>query len=164
MKKLMLALAMVVMLSSVAAAQECFNAKGSAVVTGIVSYYADNQWRDFNSFWVTNISSSAVTCRVRVFDQDGMDVTNFCSVSTGSSGKKFKTIATGTGTFELPAGATRMVHFIATNHAIMGHAIIDWTSEDNNLRKALISTFRMYKTEANRGFMSTTPVNNGQPF
>lgn len=164
MKKLMLTLAMIMLLCTAAVAQEAFAPKGSAIVTGLCT--RSGTWTDNVNIYVTNISGSEISCKVIVFDHDGKDITSHCNVLSGSpSANTATTIAAGTGSFNLSASATRVVNLPHNlSGMVYGHAVIEWTSTDPKVRKALISTVKQMKSRDSKTYGFSTPVNNGQPF
>ncbi|WP_147822607.1 hypothetical protein [Salidesulfovibrio onnuriiensis] len=169
MKKLTVLLAAFVFAAAFAGsgfAQEGFTPRGSAVVPGILVRHGNDNWLNMNILLITNISASDVTCRVTVYDENGNDVSNLCSVSTGAPGSSVETIAQGTGTFALPPASTRMVYVYRSDmkRAIMGHAVIAWDSENDKLRKALMAVHRMRTDAGNRGHTGAIAVNGGQAF
>lgn len=168
MKKLLFAFALVMLMCGSAFAVECFSAKGSAVVTGVrvINYGATNN--DQSEITVSNVSNTSVTCKVTVFDHAGNDITSSCTVFSGKyNGSAGSTlIASGTGTFELPAGNTRVVSVWNgnVNTVVYGHAVIEWTSADNKLRKALIASLRTWARNGSANYCTHTMTNGGQPF
>ncbi len=166
-KYLMLAL-VVTMIVGTAASASAFEARGSAVITGVAGRVGSSStYYDFTEVNVTNIAGSAVTVRVKVYDHDGTDVTQYCTVYTGDSSRpSIVTIATGTGTFELQPAATRKVLFqlAVTNKNIFGHAVIEWSSTDEKLRKAIIAHARREKRHGDVAHTTSLSVDNGQAF
>lgn len=167
MKKLMFMTAMVLVLCNGAAATECFNAKGNALVPHVRSYYADSTAFQSTAFSVSNITGSSVVCKVTVYDHDGNDVTSYGGVYSGSSNSGTSTVvAQGTGTFNIPANSTRVYRFEHKSpSAIYGYATIEWTSSDAQLRKAIIAGTRITGlVYGDSYFTSQGSVNNGEPF
>ncbi|WP_147822615.1 hypothetical protein [Salidesulfovibrio onnuriiensis] len=164
MKKLMFAFVLVLLLCGSAVAEEVFVSHGSAVVTGIQC--RKGTWTDVFNLFVTNISGSEVTVKVTLFDHDGNDRSSICKVSTGSaSGNGATSVSTGTGTFTLPAGATRIVAAPSSlNGMIYGHAVIEWTSADSRLKKALMATLQKTISYGDKSYGFMANVNGGQPF
>ncbi|WP_147820515.1 hypothetical protein [Salidesulfovibrio onnuriiensis] len=158
----LIALACVLLMAAPAFAQSDFNAKGSALIPGMVARHKDG-YMDYTNLILTNITGSPVTCKVTVYDHNGNDVT--ADNSRVVSGN-FQTISTGTGTFELPANSTRVYQFWKKNSNTMihGHAIVEWTSSDNTHRKALIGTVRHFREKGDKAFGTSLLINNGQPF
>jgi len=165
MKKLMFALAMVMLLCGTAFAEDCFNAKGSAIVPCVMARYHSSSYFVKTNFTISNITDSDVTCRVKVFDHDGNDVSTNCSVSTGSDSTSYKKLSTGVNEFVIPAHSTRIYNFFKNNMAksIAGYAVIEWTSSNENLRKAIVATTRMNGV-AGQFYSNMSFINNGQPF
>ncbi|MCG8549231.1 MAG: hypothetical protein MI799_02385 [Desulfobacterales bacterium] len=164
-----LVLVMILSLYTVAQASD-FVTRGSAIVPGLRTGYSDSSSTriDSNSVFITNITGSDVDVRMTVYDHDGNDITNYCSVKTGNTGSASPTIiASGTGEFELPAGNTRFVYCRApTQGCYYGHGVIEWSSSDLNLRQALVAAgFHIYHwTVQNMRAAASISVNNGQPF
>ena len=141
---------------------------GSAIMPGIVSAWASPTSYIFSTAYITNISGSDVTCEVTWYDHDGNDVTQYCKVYSGNlSGNSSVLVASG-GTFTLPAGATRFVHFYSKNQiiALYGHAVIKWTSTNPSLRQALIATARVYANSTSYSTQNaySIPINDNKPF
>lgn len=144
-----------------------FNARGSAVVNGVKLTSSGSTTYIETRIYVTNITGSQVTGRVTIYDQDGNDVTSYCSVYTGDqSSKNIKLLESGTGTFELPAASTRVVRFCKANlnKCIVGHAVIEWSSDDTHLRKALIATSMRIKYQTDQAFSTMVTANGGNSF
>ena len=142
---------------------------GSAIMPGVMSTWASSSTYVFSTAYITNISGSDVTCEVTWYDHDGNDVTQYCKVYSGnSSGKSNVLIASGTGTFTLPAGATRFVHFYCQNQllALYGHAVIKWTSTNPSLRQALIAIGRVHGNSTSHSTQNAfaLPINDNKPF
>ncbi|WP_147822611.1 hypothetical protein [Salidesulfovibrio onnuriiensis] len=163
MKKLMLALAMVVMLcASASATVDCFNAKGSALVPSVISRYANDSQFLKTNMDISNITGTEVTCRVKVYDQNGDDVSSNGSVWIGNSIGGFTQLSTG-NTFKIPAHSSRLFSFFTDGKSVNGYAVIEWTSADEDLRKALIAGSRIVGVSGQK-CSSHVLINNGQPF
>lgn len=167
MKKLMIAVVMVAMLVTVAVAevQTGFNAQGSALVPGLMARHRNANYYIQSNLIISNITDSAVTCRVMVFDHDGNDISSYCYVTTGDNSTEFKKISTGVNSFEIPAHSTRGFYFFKANmqKSVLGHAVIEWTSDNKRLRKALIASSGL-DAIAGQYYSNRAFVNNGQPF
>ena len=142
---------------------------GGAIMPGITSVWGSSTTYVFSTAYITNISGSDVTCDVTWFDHDGNDATQYCKVYSGNTnGTSNVLIASGTGTFPLPAGATRFVHFYSQNQykALYGHAVIKWSSTNPSLRQALIANGRVIGTSSSNGTQNafTLPINDNKPF
>ncbi|MGL1864225.1 MAG: hypothetical protein OCC46_17045 [Pseudodesulfovibrio sp.] len=163
-KYLMLALA-VTMIVGTAASASAFEARGSAVVTGMQA--RDSTWDDISNIYVTNITGSDVSCRITVYDHNGNDVTSLCKVYTGASaGGGMVLVSSGTGTLDLPASNSRSIQFSKSGAAgiIIGHAVIEWSSEDTKLRKALIANMWKIQASGDKTYGSMVTINGGQSF
>lgn len=163
MKKLMIVLAIVILLSSVASAEECFNAKGSTLVPSMICHHTNSTQYNSTRLDISNITGTEVTCRVRVYDQDGNDVSSHCTIVKGSSTSSFSTISTGSNTFSIPAHSSRIYAFSTNGKSVNGYAVIEWTSTDENLRNALIAGY-CYMGVSDKIYSSMAFVNDGQPF
>lgn len=166
----LLAMVLTVFVFGSASAQSTFEGRGSAIVTAVEAIN-DSHNNTSNEIFITNITGSTVTCKVTFYDQNGNDVTeisNYCRVMTGSdSSSGLTTVASGTGTFDLPPFSTRMVLYRYTSSQskhMMGHAVIEWTSQDSRLRKALTAKMRYSRFTSTQGWASSSPINGGQPF
>lgn len=159
----LLTLSLALLFCGFAFAEHCFNAKGSTIVPGLITIQKNGGRTDTTNISLSNITDSAVTCRVTIYDHDGNSIAaEYGNVYSGDS----RTIATGTDTFDIPAHSTRIFQFykVNSNRDIYGHAIIDWTSANENLRKALVGTARHYYWKGDSTWATSTAVNNGQPF
>lgn len=145
-------------------ASEPFEARGSAVATGMFCRYLQSPQVQ-SSLIISNMAGSPVTCKVTVYDHDGNDVTSLCDVLTGSTTNSAVVVTQG-GTFELPAFATRSVRFINKNVPgfYYGQAVIEWTSNDPRLRKALHAKLILLKEDGSRTGYAMSSVNGDQPF
>lgn len=145
------------------------NSSGGAIMPGITSVWGSSTTYVFSTAYITNISGNDVTCDVTWFDHDGNDATQYCKVYSGNTnGTSNVLIASGTGTFPLPAGATRFVHFYSQNQykALYGHAVIKWSSTNPSLRQALIANGRVIGTSSSNGTQNafSLPINDNKPF
>lgn len=149
-------------------AQTDFYPNGSILVPSIeFSHFPGNSNSYFNtSIIVTNITDKTVKCRIGLYDQDGADFTTFAKVYTGSYTQSHILISTGTGDFELPPHATRVLSLneSPTPVQLWGHAIIEWSCDDPKTRKALIAGIRLFRKSLGSEGLSVTYINNGQPF
>ncbi|QJB56149.1 hypothetical protein [Pseudodesulfovibrio sp. zrk46] len=159
----LLSLALLMLLCGVAQAQTtCFGAQGGTVVPGLLTYYSSTTANAASHLYVSNVSGSNVTCKVTVFDKDGNDVTaSYSQVFSGGTN-----VSTGTGTFDLPAGSTRMYRFKTSQGggSIYAYALIEWKSDDPRLRKALVAMHYRQQAIGSSYQMSDTSVNGGMPF
>ncbi|WP_320171280.1 hypothetical protein [Maridesulfovibrio sp.] len=118
-------------------------------------------------FILTNITGSLVHCNIKVFDQNGNDVSSYSQVISGPSQGTVSVISTG-GEFDIPAHCSRWYVFgLRTSSGIgsFGYAIINWTAEDSSLTKALIGD-KFYKGAmgSGLGYAGCYPLNSGNPF
>ncbi|WP_147822609.1 hypothetical protein [Salidesulfovibrio onnuriiensis] len=167
MKKLMLALAMVVMLSSAAFAQETTASMGSVVVPRLESHKASSALSSWTCINLTNLSDSDVTVTIKAFDHDGTRVKNRFSILKGTmgAGKNFTYVARQVETFVVPAKNTRRATFWVDDRVFMGYAVIEWRSSDADLSQPLIGTSRFFRTYSSTDTpASEIYINNGQPF
>lgn len=165
-KLLPLLIAVGVLLSSSVYAN-AFEAKGSAIVGGVYADYHGST-KFFKTFlYITNVTGSDVDCRVTIYDHSGDDVTSdCCTIFTGSSSSaSVVTIGSGADIFSLPAGASRMVRVAVTNaRCIIGHAVVEWSSEDRHVKKALVVAGDLQYRRGNSFMDKALPVIGGQPF
>jgi len=171
LKKLsfMIAIMVLLLLTSIIGSANAAEQSGNAIMPGIVSVWGSSTTAVFTTAYITNISATDVTCIVTWYDHDGNDVTNYCKVYSGNnSSTSNQLIASGTGTFTLPAGSTRFVHFYSQNQlkALYGHAVIKWTSTNSKLRQALIATGRVIGTSSSNDTQNaySIPINNNKAF
>ncbi len=167
MKKLMFALAMVMLLCGTAFAEDCFNAKGSAIVPGMYARYSGSNIYQSDHVIISNIDNTAVTCRVTVYDQDGNDVSSYCKLYTGGDNQTLEELSSGVNTFEIPANSTRLFQFYQSGmtKCMIGYAVIEWTSSDAKQRKSLVASLRSNGKWGSGTFYATQLlINNGQPF
>lgn len=164
MKRLMIAMLLaVLMCSSAMAAEGCFNAKGSTLVSDVLCRNkSDSQFFKTN-LSISNITSSNVTCRVKVYDHNGDDVSTSCSIWVGSPTGSFVSVSSGKNVFEIPAHSSRIYSFLTDQKSVVGYAVIEWTSDNEDLRKALIATKR-YEGVSRECFAAMCNINSGQPF
>ena len=168
MKKLtaLFTLSLILIFGGFAQADE-FQARGSAIVTGMMTRYVDLTNGYSSTLAITNITGSPVKVRVTFYDHDGNDVTSYCSIFSGSSvDNSPQLVAAGTGLFDLPAASTRYANLAIhdTSRFIYGHAVIEWASTDPHLRKALISSGLTSTRIQSIPTRYYRPVNGGQPF
>lgn len=158
----------VIFMCGIAFAETDFYPNGSILIPSIeFSHFPANQNIFVNTaIIVTNITDKTVKCRIGLYDQDGEDFTTFAQVYTGSYTQNHVLISTGTGDFELPPHATRMVgpNDSSTPVQIIGHAILEWSCDDPKIRKALIAGIRYLRKYPGSEGLAVTYINNGQPF
>ena len=144
-----------------------FEVRGSAIVPNMGAVYSTSAALVRSYIFVTNVSGGDVDCRITFYDHAGNDVTSYCSVYSGNtSGKDPVTIASGSGTFELPAGESRYARLSVsdTSKYIQGYAVVEWASSNTTIRKALIAFAKSYGVNGDRGTELGIQVNGGQPF
>ncbi len=171
MKKLVYAVflstILVVLMCGVVFAEETFNAQGSAIAPCYIYRYNGN-FHVYSSITISNITGETIKCKVTILNGDGENVTSMGGIYTdGPAG--WKNIASGTGEFELPAHSTRVYVMDANTTgsaklSILGQALIQWNSNDPNLRKALIAAHRITSGDVNKTSEAISAVNNGGPF
>ncbi len=167
--KAIIAAAMLTLIMCTSAfASTTFETRGSAIATGIIAISSSTSYQIKPTMLLSNISGVDVECRVTVFDQDGNNVSSINDVYSGnSSGTNAVLVSTGAAAFTIPAGATRNINMWDSNmnKQIIGHALIEWSSADGNVRKALIGGGRVITTNGGYSSYSTTfSVNGGMPF
>lgn len=156
------------LLCGVAFAQTTFEARGSAIVTGLeATSSTTSTYTDKTTLWLTNISGNEITCKITMKDHDGNDVSAMTDVYTGNnSATQVQLVSSGAGTFTLPAGATRyaILWDPSMNKHIFGHIIIEWDSENTSLRKALMVDGRRYTHSGGNLLSDNVQVNGGAAF
>lgn len=160
MKKLMIPTVMVLMLFGALSAQA--GSTGSAIVPTVVLHYNNSQSHSWVNLLLSNIVDKEITCSVQVFDQDGVDITDtvISNLYTGSPAG-IQPIGTS-AVFNIPAHGSRLLQlYKATMHGTLAHAIIQWSSEDKAIGKALVGSVSSQSTVYGS---SSIPINNGQPF
>ncbi|ACS78349.1 conserved hypothetical protein [Maridesulfovibrio salexigens DSM 2638] len=161
---------MVVMMCGGAFAQGIFVPQGSAVVSSVYVWYNTAYNKDLSYLYLTNITNQSVQVKVSVYNHDGADISNFGTVYTGSSSASPTYVAAG-GIFEIPPYSSRMYAVYGTQTAqtvIYGHANVEWSSSDPQLKKALMGVYRQIGQGSNtkhQGYFShSILLNGGQPF
>ncbi len=166
-KYLLLAAIMTMLMCGAASAAD-FETRGSAVVTGIqVASSSSSTAYTSSGIWVTNISGTDVTCKITAFNHYGDDISSYIDVLVGSATSTgSSTLGSGGGAFSLPANETRMVRIYDSglNKSHYGYALIEWSSEDATVRKAIIAQGNRYTYMSGALQSSTLAVNSGQPF
>ncbi|ACS80707.1 hypothetical protein [Maridesulfovibrio salexigens] len=168
--KIVLALAMVLLMSGGAIAQETFIPQGSALVSGIEVLYRGSYRYFQNRMFLTNITDQTIQCRVTVFDHNGDDITHFGQVMTGPAGGGggHVVVSSGTGLFEIPAHSTRAFWFgslLSGTMTFYGHAVVEWMSNSSKLRRALIGSIYKFSLGSSSNYYATErDINGGQPF
>ncbi|WP_432735458.1 hypothetical protein [Maridesulfovibrio sp. FT414] len=154
----------VVAFSGQAMAVNGFKAQGSATIPGIMYYYTDSNTWSLPYIMLTNTSSTSVNCQVNVYGSEGEDLGAAALVAKG--GTNWITILNGPGIFEIPPHSTRcyILHFPASPYYTYAHAIVEWNSNDQFQKNALIGSCEL--RNKNQGIVTTSylPVNNGNPF
>ncbi|WP_320173442.1 hypothetical protein [Maridesulfovibrio sp.] len=157
---------MVVMMCGGVFAQGTFVPQGSAIVPGVESGFISSKSNWATYMALTNITNDVVVCRVLVYDQNGNDVTYHTKVMTGSTSSGWVVIASGSSDFEIPAHSTRkfVLQTLGSKEVIIGHATIQWSSNDPLPHNALIGAARTAGYVDSKIFATNIPINNGQPF
>ncbi|ACS78375.1 hypothetical protein [Maridesulfovibrio salexigens] len=164
MTKAFMVMALLFIVCESAIAQNDFNAQGSTIVPNIWTCYPNANYYYIPYFTVTNITGEEVQCRITVYDHAGNDLTQYSKIYSG--GTTWGLISSGTGDFTLPAHSTRMYSLKPEGTSVwtIGHAVIEWKSNDSRLRKALVAGMTL-QTSNNQGFgIALSDINNGQPF
>ncbi|SME97459.1 hypothetical protein [Desulfovibrio gilichinskyi] len=164
MKACVLSVAMLVLMCGAAGAVDNFNAQGSALVPSILYYYENPDKLNYPYIILTNITGNTVQCRVVIYDGDGNNLTAFSQLIKGGVNW---TSTYGISDFEIPAHSSRMFALNKANAMIhtIGYAVIEWKSDDPQLRKALIGGVQLHRKDGpalitNSHFL----INNGDPF
>lgn len=145
-----------------------FETRGSAVATAIQPISSSTTYAVKPSIFLTNISGADIECRVKMYDHNGNDVSSIIKILTGNdSGTGSVDVAYGSDVFSMPAGSSRLVSLWTSNmnKRIIGHAVIEWGSEDPNVRKALLAEGRRITTNGTGpAYACSVQVNGGMPF
>ncbi len=130
---------MVVMMCGGVFAQGAFVPQGSAIVPDVTAWQKDSTNSEYTKLHLTNITGSNIHVKIKVYNHDGLDVTYYGKVYTGSSTYKYVTVASGTGEFDMPAHSSRVFLFVAPSQMLIcGNAVVEWSSDDMQLHKALL--------------------------
>ncbi len=156
----------ILILTCGSAIADSFNGKGCTLVP-VTVFWGHSRNYTQTSITVSNITGSTVKCHVILYDHDGNEVDSIGTVQSGAIGSHETTISTGTNIFELPPNSTRRYTISKTNtvFGICGYAVVEWTSNDSKLRKALIG--EVWRTGIAGGdlyYSGNYILNNGQPF
>ncbi|WP_291329918.1 hypothetical protein [Desulfovibrio sp. UCD-KL4C] len=166
MKACVLSMAMLMLMCGAAGADE-FKAQGSALVAGIDHRYVSVLDFYATSLRLSNITGEPVQCKVTVFNHNGEDITSYGHVLTGGS-SDLQVILGGTGTFDIPPYSSRIYELKSSTlkQSVTGYAIVEWTSDNSKLRKALIGVITRLRVRPADASTSQTErdINNGQPF
>ncbi len=145
-----------------------FEARGSAVATGFLSTSSSTTYKEMTTMMVSNISGVDVDCKVTIYDSNGNDISSIIDVyKDNTSSTSAILVSSGSVPFTIPAGATRKVNTWKPNmnKQLFGHILIEWSTEDGNVRKALIAEGRLVSTNGSGpAYSSTLNINSGQPF
>ncbi len=164
--KLLLATAMILVMSGGAMAEGTFVPQGGITVPGMVYLYTSSSNHVLPRILLTNITGETVQCKVRVYDHDGTDITALSKIVKGGQ-SSWPTIATGTGDFEIPAHTTRVYWMEPSSSAkrVAGYATIEWSSSDTKVRKSLLGAIWRLRSTSSASYTDTIiPLNNSQPF
>lgn len=165
-KSLMLMMAaFLICLSSPAVATDTFAARGSAVVPGVHMRYVSSTLYYSVKLDISNTTGIDVKCKVTVYDGQGNDVTTTVGEVYEVSTAGANIVSSVNGEFDLPALSTRFF-LIQTSYAYLmdGHAVIEWTSENTTLRKAIIASKQIVAASSTSSARSEIPINGGQIF
>ncbi len=135
----MLSVAMLVLMCGAAGAQD-FQVRGSAIVPNLLyQFWSTTQYVN-SEILITNITNVPVKCRVLIYDHSGNDISSFGQILTGGNGN-WALVSTSAANFEIPANGSRIFSLANTYplKSIIAHAIIEWSSDDTKLRKALMA-------------------------
>ena len=162
MKKNIVALFTIILMSTFAGPSFAqMDVRGSTIIPSLIYQSAGSTYTN-TYLIITNITNSPVTCRVKTYDHNGNDLSQYGYVYTGGN-SNWAVVSTGAIDFELPAHSARM--YTIKNYSplisILAHSIVEWSSSDVRLRKALVAS--VYSGN-NFGSHSTFLINNGEPF
>jgi len=161
-----LTLLLTLMLCSSAFANS-FESRGSIIVSGIVAKRPTPGVQVFSIIRLTNISGSDVDCRVKVYDQEGTVVTNYCKILKAlTTTNQNIAVASGADSFSIPAGGVRTVSISVPDatRVIMAHAVIEWSSDNEHVKKALIASGNVGYRDLTGYSASNLVIIGDQPF
>lgn len=166
MKKLIVATMMASLLFSAVAAHA--DSHGSTFIPPTLVQYKSNNVRNWSNIFLSNITGEEITCTVRIYDHQGVDVTTnyVANVFTGSYTSGDTPSLGASSTFTIPANGTRELQLYTTNvSAMMGYGIIEWSSTNEKIGKALLGSVHRCTVSGTGTFASAyTDINNGNPF
>lgn len=166
-KSIALAVLALLLLSTAAFASSTFVPRGTAVIPGVEAASSSTVTNSAKSiFYLTNISGSDVTVRATFYDHDGNEVPQLWNVYTGNDFVNAPVLVTTSNTFDLAAAATRWIRPWADNmdRVIYGHVVLEWSSEDTMLRKAIMAIGKRHRQNSNGSYESTFTINGDMPF
>lgn len=146
---------------------DCPVSRGKAIVPNVIGRYKNIDNYTVTHIVVSNITSSDVDCKITVYNHDGVDVTSWSKLSTGTDTSLLNVIAQGTGEFTLPAQSTRIFTFGTVDGQQLhypGYATIEWASDDSTMFEALVAGGRMWHESGGNPFAIGFLVNGGMPF
>ncbi|TIH12543.1 hypothetical protein D0S45_17890 [Marinifilum sp. JC120] len=149
-------------------AQGTFISQGSAFLPEVYSDKYNNLNQGWTMIHLTNVSGSNVHVRIKILNQDGLEVTQFSKYFKGGS-SGVVTISSGTGDVDIPAHSALSLKFQAPNpQVVTGYGTIEWSSDDTQLRKGLMGIVKITGWGGNNSRAGehtyAYQINNGQPF
>lgn len=164
--KFVLAMIMVLMMSGGAMAQTAFNAQGTCLVPHVTGHRSSSEWT-VTRVHLSNITDSAIHCKIDIYDHNGNDVSSYGSIySVSTDGVNWSYIMTAGNEFEIPAHSTRMMEFTrgTVPNRIMGYGVVKWKSNDPMKQKALVGFVRIHTANSIHAYGGEVFLNDGQPF
>ncbi len=166
MRACVLSVAMLMLMCGAAGADD-FYPQGSVLVPNLIfqQYNANNFFYQYIT--ITNITDKSVKCRISVYNNDGNDVTSLGRYCTGSSSAGVGIqVSSGSGEIDLPAHSTRLFALDGANtpQVFHGYAVIEWSSSDSQMRKALLAGGWCLRNSGGEQSGGQITINNGQPF
>lgn len=154
--------------ASMSFSSEIITSGGKVFVNGLYTQYISSTNHSTFQIFVSNVTSVDVTCNITVYDQNGStNCTSYGDVYAAStSGSGWVEEYSGTGEFALSAHSSRvyMINPSSSMPNAMYYVVIEWVSNDETLRKAVIASARSVQNIGGAYFTSQTSVNGGQIF
>ncbi len=142
-------------------------ASGRATATSINLWYYDGNNYHATLAYLTNITDTEVSCTVNFYSSDGEAYNSVLKVYKGNKTGSSVILTDESNSFKIPAHSTRCVEFkdLSKKNNTFGYAVIEWSSADTMVNKALIGSLRKYgRAGAGTLFGTCSEINGGQPF
>lgn len=166
MKKFMFLIAALMVMAGASTAFA--ESHGSILIPAVQYHYKTSKANLKYTLSLSNITDEEIECTVRFFDSDGNDNGALVKIYKGSNDAYSTGAYTSGNTFTIPAHGTRLVGISSGPQQcfVIGHAILEWKSNNDRIGKALIGGIRYLQrsgTSYSYG-ISHGYLNNGQPF